>query len=458
MDQEIRFCTAPDGVRIAYAVAGNGTPLIKVANYMTHLDHDWVSPVWGHLLQTLAQNHRLIRYDERGTGLSDWYAKDLSFEAWVSDLETVVEATGFQKFALFAMSQAGAVAVAYAARHPERVSHLILHGTYARGWLHRPLSQEKAEEEQLWISLMKVGWGQDNPAFRQFFTAQLIPDGTKDQLDSLNEMMRLSAEPEVAVKLEQTMHTVNVEELAPQVTAPTLVVHARQDACVPFDEGKLLASLIPNARFVALDTRNHILTEREPSWLRFTTELHKFLGTELTGQPIRDTSRKPDRRLATILFTDIIGSTELAATHGDRLWLEVLERHNVLVRDCLHKFSGQEVKTTGDGFAILFDGPAKAIRCSTSIIEKVQEIGIEVRCGVHIGEIEIAADEIGGIGVHIAARVMDYAEPNSTLVTNTVKDASAGTEIKFTKGEAHTLKGVPGEWNLFSVVAPGDNW
>ena len=453
MDQEVRFCTAQDGVRIAYAIAGEGPPLVRAANFISHLEYDWQSPVWEHHLRLLAENHTLIRYDERGTGLSNWNAADLSFEAWVSDLEAVVDAAGLDRLPLYAMSQAGTVAVAYAARHPEKVSHLILLGAYARGWLNRGLSEEQLEEEKLLIAMMKIGWGRDNPAFRQFFTVALMPEGSKEQMDSLSELMRLSAEPEVAAQLEQEMHRTDVQDLASMITVPTLVLHARRDEGVPFDEGKLLASLIPNALFVALESRNHILIESEPAWQRFRSELRKFLGTEPGKQAPEKAPQKPERRLATILFTDIVGSTELAAARGDAVWLDILERHNALVREQISAYSGRIVQTTGDGFLILFDAPAQATRYAASIITAVRDLDIEIRCGLHIGEIEIAEDSIRGIGVHIAARVIGYADPSEILVTGTLKDAVVGSGIEFIKRATRTLKGVPGEWTLYSVAA-----
>jgi pimeloyl-ACP methyl ester carboxylesterase/DNA-binding CsgD family transcriptional regulator len=274
------FTNSFDGTRIAFAIAGDGPPLVKAANYMSHLEYDWDSPVWRHWLEELTRKHTLITSDERGSGLSDWQVEDLSFEAWVRDLEAVVDAVGLSQFPLFAMSQAGAVALAYAVRHPERVSHLILHGAYARGWLNRDLTKEQIEEEQLMISLMRVGWGRENPAFRQVFAMQLFPDASPDELHALEVQMRISVSPENAVRLESEMHRIDVRHLAPQVKAPTLVLHSREDEGVPFEEGRLLASLIPNAQFVALESKNHLLTEHEPAWQKFVTALRSFLSSD----------------------------------------------------------------------------------------------------------------------------------------------------------------------------------
>ena len=278
MQQEIRFCTVADGVRIAYATVGSGPPLVKAANYLTHLEHDWNGPVWRHWLRGLARHHTLIRYDERGCGLSDWDVNNLSIEAWVQDLEAVVEAVGVDRFPLLGISQGASVSVAYAVKHPEKVSHLILYGGYARGRFNRDLTAEERLQAETMIDVIRVGWGKENPAFRQLFTTMLMPDGTEAQMDWLNELARISATPENAAAMERAFYQIDVTDLAPQVTAPTLVLHSRDDAGIPFEEGRLLAALIPGARFVPLESRNHILLEDEPAWNRFLAEVHTFLG------------------------------------------------------------------------------------------------------------------------------------------------------------------------------------
>jgi pimeloyl-ACP methyl ester carboxylesterase/DNA-binding CsgD family transcriptional regulator len=277
--QRVHFTPSFDGTHIAYALAGNGPPLVKTATFMCHLEYDWESPVWRHWLDELTREHTLIRYDERGNGLSDWDVEDLSFEAWVRDLEAVVDAAGLRQFPLFAMSQGGTVAMAYAARHPDRVSHLILYGAYARGWLHRDLTDKQIEEERLLIDLMRVGWGKPNPAFRQVFATQLMPGATAEDLHALDEQMRVSATPENAARLESEMHRTDARQLAPQIQTPTLVVHSRGDGAVPFEEGRLLASLIPNAQFVALESNNHLLTATEPAWSKFVATIRGFLDS-----------------------------------------------------------------------------------------------------------------------------------------------------------------------------------
>jgi pimeloyl-ACP methyl ester carboxylesterase/DNA-binding CsgD family transcriptional regulator len=283
MEQEIRFCRTTDGSNIAYATVGQGPPLVKVANWLSHLEFEWQSPVWRHWLRELAAQHQLIRYDERGCGLSDWDVTAFSLDAWLADLEAVVAAAGLERFPLFGLSRGGPVAVAYAARHPQQVSALVLYGAYARGWQHREISAAKQKELEVLYDLIRVGWGQSNPAFRQVFTSLFMPDANAEQVRWFNDLQRISTSPENAVKMRAASGAVDVRELATQLKTPTLVLHARGDAMVPFNEGRLLATLIPGARFVSLESNNHILLEDEPAWSLFVREVRGFLGLE--GEP-----------------------------------------------------------------------------------------------------------------------------------------------------------------------------
>lgn len=278
MEQEIRFTIADDGVRIAFATVGSGPPLVKAANYLTHLEHDWTGPVWHHWLRGLAEHHTLVRYDERGCGLSDRDATEFSIDAWVRDLEAVVEALALERFPLLGISQGASVSIAYAVRHPDQVSHLVLYGGYARGRRNRDLTDEELLQAETMINVIRVGWGKENPAFRQLFTTMLIPDGSEEQMRCLNELARISATPDAAANMERAFYDIDVTDLAPQVTTPTLVLHARQDGAIPFEEGRLLASLIPDARFVPLESRNHVLLADEPAWQRFLAEVETFLA------------------------------------------------------------------------------------------------------------------------------------------------------------------------------------
>ena len=282
MEQQIHFCTTHDGVQIAYAMVGQGPPLVKAANWLSHLEWDWQSPIWRHLLREFSRDQTFIRYDERGNGLSDWNVADLSFNAWVEDLESVVNAAKVDRFPLLGISQGGAVAIAYAVRHPEKVSHLILYGAYARGWITRD-SADEIEQRQAQLTLVRLGWGKDNPAFRQLWTSLYAPDATPEQAQSFNDLQRISTSPENAVKLLTEMGKIDVVDLLAQVKVPTLVLHCRDEAGVPFEEGRTLAAMIPGARFVPLEGRNHLLLEGAPSWGTFVKEIRRFLGTEETS-------------------------------------------------------------------------------------------------------------------------------------------------------------------------------
>jgi pimeloyl-ACP methyl ester carboxylesterase/DNA-binding winged helix-turn-helix (wHTH) protein len=285
LEQRIRFCTATDGVRIAYATSGAGPPLVKPANWLTHLEYDWESPVWRPWLRELSCEHTLLRYDERGSGLSDREVDDLSFDAWVRDLETVVDAAGLERFPLLGLSQGCAVAIAYAVRHPERVSRLVLYGGYAQGAIARARTPQEREQADLVMRQLPLGWGQDNPAFRLFFAARFLPEGTPEQTRWFSELQRITTSPEIAVRLRATAATIDVRALAPQVRAPALVLHATGDAAVPFDQGRALAALLPNARFVSLDSRNHILLESEPAFARFIDETRRFHASDSDDGP-----------------------------------------------------------------------------------------------------------------------------------------------------------------------------
>jgi pimeloyl-ACP methyl ester carboxylesterase/DNA-binding CsgD family transcriptional regulator len=314
--QSIRFCHSPDDIRIAYATVGRGPPLVKVANYLTHLEFDWESPVWRHWLDELSTRHQLIRYDERGCGLSDWDVDDFTLEAWITDLESVIEATGLQRFPLLGISQGGAVALAYAVRHPEKVTHLILYGAYARGRLLRSNSPELLQEAETLLDLMRIGWGQDNPAFRQVFATLFMPEATEDQMIWFDELMRRTTSPQNAIRFEEAFFSLDVTEVAPEVTTPTLVLHAQGDAMVPFEEGRRLAALIPSSSFVPLEGRNHILLESEPAWRRFLEEVHAFIAESPLGvqpaQPDPLAALSAREREALELIASGLGNGEIA--------------------------------------------------------------------------------------------------------------------------------------------------
>ena len=302
LKQSIRFCTAADGVRIAYASTGSGPPLVKVGNWLTHLEFELTSPVWGHLVASLSREHRVVRYDQRATGLSDWNVADISFEAWVRDLEAVVDAAGVERFALLGISQGCPVGIAYAVRHPERVSHLILHGGYARGRRQRG-DVAGRELADTMVKLAELGWGKDDPSFRQFFTSQFIPDGTAEQHRWFNELERLSASPHNAARTMDTLYGIDVTAALPAIDCPTLVLHAADDRSVPFAEGRLLAGAIAHARFVPLATPNHLMLASDPAWARWTDEVREFLGARArpNADPRFDTLTPRERELVELI-------------------------------------------------------------------------------------------------------------------------------------------------------------
>jgi class 3 adenylate cyclase/pimeloyl-ACP methyl ester carboxylesterase len=278
--QEIHFCQARDGVQLAYALMGQGPPLVKTGHWMTHIESDFDSMIWGPYYRELSRDHTFIRYDARGNGLSDREVPEVCFEDFVNDLETVVDAAGLDRFVLHGMSQGCAVSVAYAVRHPERVSHLVLLGGYVAGWKKRARTKAEKEAGDAMVTLIRVGWGQDNPAFRQMFTSQFIPGATKEQADWFNEFQRISSSPEDAARNAIANGEVDVTSLLPQVRTPTLVMHARHDARVPFESARRLAAGIPGARFVSLESQNHVLLEGEPAFGRFLEEMRAFIRPE----------------------------------------------------------------------------------------------------------------------------------------------------------------------------------
>lgn len=278
--QEIRYCHSSDGVRLAFAIAGRGPRLFKTANYLNHLEYDWESPITSHFLQGLAGSFTLARYDARGTGLSDWEVNEVGFDAWVRDLETIVDMVEWDRFPLMGMSQGCAVSIAYAVRHPERVSHLILYGGFARGRMVRAATESDREKINAMETLIRVGWGEQNPAFRQMFTSQFVPGGTKEQIDWFNEQQRRTTSPACAAQYFRTTNEIDVRALLHEVRVPTLVLHLHDDAVIPFELGREIAAGIKGARFVPLDGKNHMPLADDPATCRILEEIRLFVSAK----------------------------------------------------------------------------------------------------------------------------------------------------------------------------------
>ncbi len=488
MEQEIRFCTTSDGVRLAYATAGEGRPMVRVATWLSHLEFDWRSPIWRHWLEELAKGHLLVRYDARGCGLSDWKVEDISFDAWVRDLELVVDTLGLERFVLLGISQGGAVSIEYTVRHPERVSQLVLYGIYARGWAKR--EQSESEERRALLTLTKHGWGRDNPAYRQVFTTLFVPGATPEQMRWFNDLQRKSMSPENAVRFQTVTGNIDVLERLHQVTVPTLVLHSRDDAVCPFEEGRQVAALIPNARFVTLESRNHILLREEPAWETFVAEVRRFLGIKEAGSPLPLPSSShqftltepglhtsidavasaveserpnllhhtaPDGTV-TILFTDIEGSTAMTERLGDQRWLELLRAHNAIVREQVAAHGGFEVKSQGDGFMVVFSSAHRALQCAIDIeralaayCEEYPEEPLRVRIGLNTGEAIKEADDFFGKAVILAARIADNTAGGEILASDVVRQLVAGKGFLFADRGETRLRGFEDPVRLYEV-------
>lgn len=325
MEQEIRFCTAPDGVQLAYATHGRGPPLLKAPNWVTHIEQDWQSPLWRHWWEGLGRSHRVVRCDQRGCGLSDRQPEQVGFELFVSDLEAVADAAGLERFALLGISQGGAAALAYAARHPDRVTHLILCGAYARGWARRDPSPARLEEAELLQSIIRVGWGKADPEFRRVFTTRFVPEATAEQMEWFDEMMRASVTPEMAARLRTVWGEIDVTGLLTEVRTPTLVAHARGDVAVPFEEGRRLAAGITGAHLLPLESRNHVLLATEPAWQTFLDEVHAFLGTE--PAPVESDLDELSARELEVLQLAAAGLANEEIAERLHLSLRTVERH-----------------------------------------------------------------------------------------------------------------------------------
>jgi class 3 adenylate cyclase len=423
-----------EGARIAYQVVGEGpADLVLMGGPASHLEVQWDEPATARCLERIASFARLVRFDRRGTGLSDPTERPLTLEQQMDDLRAVMDAVGLERTALFGLTDAGLCSL-FAATYPDRVTALVLYGVAPAGA--DAIPPELAEQ---FLEIIEERWGEG--ALLPVYAPSRVGDRQFEEWWARYE--RSVASPGMARKLLELSLEQDLHSVLPAIRVPTLVLHCTNDSLVAVERGRALADAIPGARFLELPGGDNYVWAGEGADL-VIEELEEFL----TG---RRRPREPDRVLATVVFTDIVGSTERAAAIGDRAWHDLLDRHNALVRRELDRFRGREVKNTGDGFLATFDGPARAVRCAEAIVQGAGELGLRVRAGLHAGECELLNGDVGGIAVHIGSRVGALASADEVLVSGTVKDLVVGSGLTFADRGAHELKGVPGEWRLHSL-------
>lgn len=468
MNQQIRFCNSFDETRIAYAITGKGPPLVKAHHWLSHLDYEIQSPLWRPWIEALSRDHTLLRMDQRASGLSDWDVADVSMESWVRDLETVVDAAGLQNFALLGHSQSGAIAIEYAVRHPERVSHLVILGGYARGWMKRGLPPERMAELEAQLKLVETGWGRDDASYRQMFAMQFAPGATLEQINSLSDMQRAASSPQNTVRIMRAFFMIDVRESASRVRCPTLLLHARGDRRAPFEEGRILSSLIPNARLVPLDTDNHILLAHEPAFQRFFEELNAFVPRDpasedreaRTANAGGQESAKLPRKLVAIFSADVKGYSRLMGENEEATIraLTALRKEAFAV---IREHAGRVVDSPGDNVLGEFPSAVEAVRCAVKLQQYLKARNEQIpedrrmllRIGIHLGDIVADGDRIYGDGVNIAARLEGVSEPGGVLISESVRLA-VGSRLPITyefAGE-HQLKNISDPVRAYRVV------
>lgn len=430
---EIRYAKS-GGVHVAYQVIGDGPRnLVFVPGFVSNLEVQWELPDFSRFVQRLASFSRVILFDKRGTGLSDRVpTRELpTLEERMDDVRAVMDGAGVTQAVLFGVSEGGPLSVLFAATHPSRAEGLVLYGSYAR----RPVPPDGWEA---FLSAVEDRWGTG-----ELFAAR-APSAARDEHYRvlLARLERLAASPGAATAILRMAAEIDISDILPAVSVPTLVLHRSGDPTLPSTEGKDLAASIPKGRSVELPGVDHLV------WTGDGDDIVGEIEQFMTGE-----RREPDRDrvLATVLFTDIVGSTGLAVQLGDRRWRDLLDRHDTVAREAVERFRGRVIKTTGDGLLATFDGPARGIRSGCAIRDGLKRLGVEVRAGLHTGEIEVRGEDVGGIAVHVAQRVAAVSGPGEVVVTSTVKDLVAGAGIVFADRGHHSLKGIAESWRLFAV-------
>jgi class 3 adenylate cyclase len=440
MQPETKYVQSGD-VSIAYQVIGTGPlDLLIVPGFISHLEQAWEDPAYSRFLQRLASFSRLIRFDKRGTGLSDRIAGIPMLEQRMDDVRAVLDATRSERAALFGISEGGPMSILFAATYPERTSALILYGSIARGaWApDYPWGPKLDATWEDWLEGWRKGWGGSYAI--DTWAPSLAHDAQFRQWWA--KYLRLGASPSAVISIFRMNAALDVRDILPTLHVPTLVLHRSGDRPIDVEEGRYLAQHIPGAKFVELTGDDHLW------WVGDSESIVNEIQEFLTGE--RPTT-EPNRVLATLLFTDIVSSTKRAAEMGDQRWRDLLDRHNVLMHAEINRFRGNVVKSTGDGFLATFDGPARAIHCAFAMNEQMARLGIEIRSGLHTGEVELMDSDVGGIAVHIAARVLEKANAGEVWASRTVRDLVVGSRFKFSEQGTYNLKGIAGDWPLFAV-------
>jgi class 3 adenylate cyclase/dienelactone hydrolase len=430
-----RYAKSGD-VHVAYQVFGEGPLNLVIAPFfVSNIEVWWEYPDAARWLLRLASFARVAAFDKRGTGMSDRVTELPGLEQRMDDVRAVMDAVGMERAALLGMSEGGSLAALFAATYPERCSALVLYGSFARfaSWL--PTEEALAG----FLGYIDQAWGSGGAA--SFVAPSLANDPATQQW--FGRFERLGASPADAIALMRMNSQIDISDIVPTIRVPTLVIHRKDDAGINVEGGRYLAEHIPGARYIELPGKDHLPWVGDNA-MQIADDIEEFL----TGARALVTV---DRVLATVLFTDIVSSTEKAAALGDRRWRDLLDNHHATIRRNLTRFRGHEVKTTGDGILATFDGPARGVRCACAIADEIRPLGIEVRAGLHTGECEITDDDVGGIAVHIGARVAALAGAGEVLVSSTVKDLVAGSGLRFGDRGSQSLKGIPGEWRIFAV-------
>ena len=439
----IRYARS-EGVSIAYQVVGEGpVDLVLVPGFVTHVELFWELPPVARFVKRIRAFSRVLLFDKRGTGLSDPVSEVPTLEQRIDDVRAVMDSAGSERAVLFGISEGGAMSALFAATHPARVTALVLYGAMARTTEapDYPWASPADALRESAAEFIAPYWGQRGEVMAELFAPTTV-DGNPDTFEMLARVQRSSASPAMVQQIFEMFLDVDVRAVLPTIQVPTLVLHRRGDRVVNWRAGKDLAARIPGARYVELTGIDHL------PWAGDTDAVVGEVEEFVTGAR---SLPEPDRVLATVMFTDIVGSTERAAELGDARWRELLASHQAAIRHELARFRGREVKTLGDGCLAMFDGPARAVRCGQSITEAARSLGLEVRVGVHCGEVELIGDDVGGIAVHIASRVSALATAGEVLASSTVRDLVVGSGIRFVDCGPKRLRGIEGEWRLFAA-------